>query len=594
MAEIKYNILIKVLDNLCSEAPVEFISYHNLDREEKIINARSRAFIHLLLKVRFGILKFSEREKLITDGTQDGGIDAYFINKENKKIYFIQSKFRSNVDNFDNKSMSADDLIKMEIKNITEGKTKDSRGVEFNPKIKNFITKYSSLENHARYKFQVIFLGNLYNYSDEQIKKLTDGFEYELYNFDKTYKELIYSLCSGLNYKPEDIYITLNLSNKSNPLLQQTISTELGNFDVRITFVPAKEIGRIMAQYKNSLLVYNPRNYLTLSENLVNKKIAESITHQKGNDFAILNNGITILANYFNFSQGTGKENRGQIVMTNPQIINGGQTGYTLGHIYEAYKNKPNDPFVDKEVLIKVIVAENTEDLDPKFIINISNATNQQTRVNEADRRANDEIQIKIQGLIFDTFGYYYERKKGEFYPGIYSNYINKELVINRDNFLRSYYGSKGFPADARRAGSDVLFSVNKFKEILDNSDNFKKMFFAYLIHKNLSRLKKEDWGYGIRYGKFAIVYAILLNCDLEEISNERFEKEAKEKIKEVEKRWKKFEEFTRKKSSNKKYLGDDGNFDFDGYYKGKTLTKDIDKFFSKSENEPKNKIQIT
>lgn len=581
--EKKYNVLIKVLDSLCSEAPLGFTFYHNLDSEEKIINARSQAFIHLLLKVRFGLLKFLDRENLITDGPQDGGIDAYFIDKSNKKIYFIQSKFCSNVSNFDNKTICANDLIKMEVKNIIGGKTSDSRGIEFNSKIKSFIQEYSNLENHAGYTFQIIFLGNLHNYSDEQIKRLTEDFEYEVYNFERTYKELIYSICSGLHYRPEDIYITLNLYNKSNPLLEQTISTDQGNFDVRITFVPAKEIGRIMAQYKNALLQYNPRNYLTLSENLVNKKIAESITKQKNNEFAILNNGITIFAKRFNFSSGTGKENRGQILMTNPQIINGGQTAYTLGDIYEEYKNNPDEIFGDKEVLIKVIVSENTESLNPKFINNISNATNQQTRVDEADRRANDEVQIKIQGLIFDIFGHYYERKKGEFYPGISSGYINKELVINRDNFLRAYYASKGYPANARSSASDTLFSVSKFNEILDNPDNFKKMLFAYLVHKNLFRLKKDDWGNGVRYGKFAIVRAILLNCNLEEFALEEYEKKAKEKIEEIQKSWKIFEEEIKKKTSNKGYLGEDGNFDFDTYYKGKTLSKDINKFF---ENE--------
>lgn len=577
--ENKYNILVNILDSLCREAPEKFNSYHNLDSEEKITNARSRAFIHLLLKVRFGLLKFSEREDRITDGTQDGGIDAYVIDKEKKKIFFIQSKFRNSSENFDNKTISADDLIKMEIKNIINGKISDSRGVEFNSKIKTFIQDYSNLDNHAAYNFEVIFLGNLKNYTDEQIKKLTDDFEYEIYDFNRTYKELVYSICSGLHYRPEDIYITINLSNKSNPLLEQTISTDQGDFDVRITFVPTKEIGKIMAQYKNALLQYNPRNYLTLSENKVNKKIAESITDKKSNEFAILNNGVTIFAKRFNFSSGTGKENRGQILITNPQIINGGQTAYTLGHLYEEGVDKIEELFGDKEVLIKVIISENFDELNPKFINNISNATNQQTKVDEADRRSNDDTQIRIQGLIFDNFGYYYERKRGEFNPGISDGYIDKDLIIKRENFIRAYYASKGFPAAARSSASDTLFSVNKFNEIVDNSDDFRKMFFSYVVHKNLFRLKKEDWGNGVRYGKFAIVYAVLLNCNLEEFNNDEYEKKSREKIIEIQKKWKQFEDIVKSKPENKTHLGKDG-FDFDAYYKGKTLAQDIKEYF--------------
>lgn len=578
--EIKYKILTNILDSLCQEAPISFTTYHELNSEEKINDARSHAFIHLLLKARFGLLKFSDREKHITDGSQDGGVDAYFIDKENKKIFFIQSKFRANHTNFTSRTMNANDLITMELRNISSGKEIDCRGVPFNEKIKSFIKEYSSLENHARYEFQVILLGNVHSYSDEQIKKLTDGFEYEIYDFERTYKELTYPLCTGQHYKPEDIYIKLNLANKTQPMLTQTISTEQGDFEVWITFVPTKEIGRIMAQYKNSLLRYNPRNYLSLSENAVNRKIADSITKQKNNEFAILNNGITILSNEFKFSQGTGKENRGEIVMNNPQILNGGQTAYTLGHLYEEYKDKPEDPFNEKEVLIKVIIATDMSSLDGRFVGNISNATNQQTRVDEADRRANDEIQVRIQGLIFDTFGYFYERKKGEFHSGVSLGYVNEDLIIKRDHFIRAYYASKGSPAEARHSGSDSLFSENKFNSILDNYESYKRMFFSFLIFKNLTRLKKSDWGNGVRYGKFAIVYAATLNSEITQYSQNEYENKAKEAIELKQKKWKPFEEFVKLKKSNKSYLSDENEFDFDGYYKGKNLVNDIREFF--------------
>ena len=87
----KYDDLVRVLDTLCIEAPVENKIYHSstLEMREK---ARSLAYIHLFLMAKFGLLTFSEREMYITDGSADGGIDAYFIDKEHKKVYFIQSK----------------------------------------------------------------------------------------------------------------------------------------------------------------------------------------------------------------------------------------------------------------------------------------------------------------------------------------------------------------------------------------------------------------------------------------------------------------------------------------------------------------------
>src|ERR1017187_5454073 len=72
--------------------------------EAELVNqARSRAFIHLYLKVSFGLIDFARREHLITDGAFDGGIDGYYINQEMKTIYLIQSKFRATERNFASK-----------------------------------------------------------------------------------------------------------------------------------------------------------------------------------------------------------------------------------------------------------------------------------------------------------------------------------------------------------------------------------------------------------------------------------------------------------------------------------------------------------
>lgn len=101
MQQAKYKTLVNILDQIRKDAPQEFRRYHVLDTDiEKANQARARAFIHLFLKVRFGLLDFKEREYFITDKSNDGGIDAYYINKETKTVYVIQSKFRTSQDNF--------------------------------------------------------------------------------------------------------------------------------------------------------------------------------------------------------------------------------------------------------------------------------------------------------------------------------------------------------------------------------------------------------------------------------------------------------------------------------------------------------------
>ena len=77
---------------------------------------------------------------------------------------------------------------------------------------------------------------------------------------------------------------------------------------------------------------------------------------QGKNEFALYNNGITMLSAETNLNERIGQRNKARLNVTNPQIINGGQTAYTLARIYE---EQPSDTaeavFEGKEVLLKVI-----------------------------------------------------------------------------------------------------------------------------------------------------------------------------------------------------------------------------------------------
>ena len=584
---MKYETLLNTLDQICEEAPDNLTSYKVDKADLDLLNqARSKAFIHLFLKVKFGITSFVERQDFITEGTQDGGVDAYYIDRENKKISLIQSKFRTTKNNFEKKKITANDLVSMEIQRILKGEKKDSRGNAFSSKIEKFQNEWSKISDQAYYRYCVIILGNLENYTDEQIKRVIDNSDYEVFDFDRTYKELVFPLCAGTYYDPKEIKITIDLVNKEQSTLKQKISTNLGEFPIRVIFVPTKEIGRIMSKYKNSILKYNPRNYLSLSNNKVNRKIMESITKNNANDFAIYNNGITIITDSFELTETTGTKDVGQVIMLNPQIINGGQTAYVLSRIYEEQKEEDYSIFDGKEVMLKVMVLTNKTDLNIEFIEQISNATNQQTRVEEADRRSNDKIQIAIESAIFDMFGYFYERKRGEFFNGIERKYIDKKIVINRFDLLKAYLAWQGDAANARRSGTDAMFKEKRFKEIMKKYADVKKMFFAYKLLANIELLEKNSEGHkfgaSMKYGKMGIISAIgILGISDEDISVENVDDLAKQKLKDMSSMWEDFISYVTKKSENSSYISEN-ILDQDVYYKGSTVNADIKSFFQK------------
>lgn len=604
MKNPKYATLLKIIDGIREEAPnQENFRRFRTKKPDDIAFSRGQAFIHLLLLIRFGLETFEERHQHICDGQGDGGLDAYFISEQEKTVFLVQSKFRNTESGFTDDSISASDLVRMELDRIIGGETTDSNGVNYNPKIHEFQLKFSQATRKQIFKHKVVFLANLKTFNDFQLRKLTASLDYEIYEFERCYFELVKPICSGTYYDPERIVIELDLSEKSTPQLSQTIKTTYGDCDVTAVFVPTKEIGRVMSKFKNAILRYNPRNYLGLSKNPVNKEIRKSISSLSYNDFALLNNGITILADDQELTMYTGTKNVGRLTLTKPQIINGGQTAYTLSDIYEKdYVANPR-VFEGKEVLVRAVVlkekAQGSSENRYKFIDAISTSTNQQTLVRDADRHSSNPLLLKIQEEIFRKYGYLLELKQGEFYNGRQKGYVNKEYIINRIILLRAFVAFSGHPTPARRYSEPLLFEGSFFDDIFPNGTDFQQLvselFYAYRAHNILLGLSKKEgqkslkYGYALRYGKYAVVYAssLIMVNDFREhlplISLKDMDQYMQQEIDQLLRRWKDFEKVVQKKKQNRSYFDASKNLtDFNTYYKGTTLKIDLLKFFSK------------
>lgn len=588
--EHKYNMLVSALDKLCAEAPSSYKTYRPRPEElEAVQHARSLAFIHLLLKVKFGVPVFLARHRQITDGSQDGGMDAFHIDDERKKLYMIQSKFRNTTKNFTDKSMEAGELIRMEVTRITKGHETDSSGNRFNEKVLTFQKDIRNIRDIAKYDYIVLLLGNVYSFNDEQIRRLIDNTHYEIYDADKAYEKLVFPLSTGTYYDPEEIVITIDLAQKEHPRLKQTVDTEFGQFNVTAIFVPTSEVGRILSRYKNAILKYNPRNFLSLQKKSVNENIRTSITDHEKNNFAILNNGITILSDNVSISESTGKQNEGQLILTRPQILNGGQTAYTLSTIYDEWEEKPNNPLKGKEVLLKIVTPiKDSEGVGSKFIELISNATNQQNEVSEADRRSNHAIQIELQKRLYNDYGYLYERKAGEFHDGIQNGYVDRKLVIDRVKFIKAYWAFKGEPAAARRTSEKVIFKEDTFFRILHDMSGYHEMFFSYLMFIEMEYLeagfkKKSDstdtYGYGLLYGKWAVVASIGLLKPIIKLASTEIFQQAKDLVADRLMNWIAFDKFAESKRADTKYFKS-GRKNFELYYKIDLLEEDLREFF--------------
>lgn len=253
---------------------------------------------------------------------------------------------------------------------------------------------------------------------------------------------------------------------------------------------------------------YNPRSYLEFEGAKVNTAIRQTILNQTTNEFALFNNGITMLSDDTNINEKIGQKYKAQLIVRNPQIINGGQTAFTLSKILEENADeKHNDIFNGKEVLLKIItLLDNGDNSEVKtlkkiqLIDDVSTATNQQTAIIPADRFANESYHVVLQRKIFNSYGILFERKRGEFADGINQGYLDPSNIVERNLFFRIIYASQG---KINKAADKKLFqSYDLSSDLPNNVSQLDDFYFSFLCFRKihapnafLSRKSRQLYG---------------------------------------------------------------------------------------------------
>jgi hypothetical protein len=576
MTENKYQLLISTLDSLINEAPDESTKY-DTSTEEKTNQARSRALIQLFLRTRFGICNFTDAEKFITDGSNDGGLDAYYIDQESKVIYLIQSKFRTNQTNFETQPIHGYDLFKMELGLIVrDGKEKDSQGNRFNGKILGLQREIKDIGGQiGRYKYRLIFLGNIpENLDPNQLNTVSGNIcdEVEIINGKDTYSQLLLPYLQSDFYNKKEFVLKIKINQNQSNRINYSVKINNQPININISFIPTLEVAKMMNEYKNSLLKYNPRCYVGIKKGGVNLQINKSISETDSNEFSLLNNGITVICNEFEYSERNAEPNSATLIITNPQIVNGGQTAFTLSKILAEGKS---EVFDNKEVLVKFISLN--QDQTPnqvELIEKISEATNNQTPVYLSDRKSNDDKLIDLQNYLFENHGYLLERKKGEFYDAISKNIISKDRIVTKEHIMRLILVLNKKLSEARGYASEKLFEIYPISSV--DPGDFIKIFNLISIYKTVSDLEQssskqeikyriKEFGSGLRYGKYSMVGAIFYMSQKRELDTA---------INTIKSKWLDFEATAQNLEHNKDY-NEDG-FNFANYYRGKTINKDL------------------
>ena len=225
--------------------------------------------------------------------------------------------------------------------------------------------------------------------------------------------------------------------------------------------VPATEYVRLITdeagQIRKSLFTDNVRDFRD-ADNDVNAQIAGTLRSESRNRFAILNNGVTVVARGVRVTAD-------KVWMEDYQVVNGGQTSHVLFN---------EQDHLDETVWVPIRVIATADD---ELTTAVVTATNSQTPVEAQELHARSEFERDLERF-FNTFegtkALYYERRARQ-----YSNAtdIEKVRIITRDQAVRAYAAM--FLNEPHRATGYVPALMDQLSERIFNDTHKLEPYYA-------------------------------------------------------------------------------------------------------------------
>lgn len=331
-------------------------------------------------------------EEYLTDGANDGGIDAIFNDptSEGNDVIIVQSKFYENTElGTDN---VAGELYKI---NETLKKLQSNKVSEFNEKVVSaYRNATSQMEDNG--SIRIVFFTSYQPKNKRERNKLDKSMRdyFGKYDLEMNFRsdiEAQIEMCD--NGKLCVDYDKIIIDDKDNYLTYK---------DSVIVNISALSLQDLQNRRRNGLLGMNLRYYVR--QKAVDTGIEKTI-HKEPENFWYKNNGIVIICDDYKID---GKE----IKLWNFSIVNGGQTTNRIGKI---------DIEKDFYLQCKVIKSEGTTtQMEDRFALDIAEATNSQKPIKKADLKANTPEQMRLKERL-NRYHVYYITKKGDKTPKQYS-----------------------------------------------------------------------------------------------------------------------------------------------------------------------------
>lgn len=406
------------------------------------IQGRSQALIHIFLSHRFYCEKVTIDE-VWTDGGNDCGIDAIHIDRRGDEpvIHLLQSKVFDSTRKASNPFPFSSAEKTLRFFQILKDRRCDLSKL-VNPKLEQKILEIRDIVAREFPLFKLWLLGNGMPCNPAQIDPCIKSLERENVQVEEFHLDEIVEFC-----------LNTHSSRINHVFYARDVGVlESGNSELRsvVGYISGLELYKLLRDMRDehkidyTLFNMNVRGFLGL-DNPVNKEIFRTAASNDNVNFASLNNGITMVGSQCRVNRTA--SDMPKIGIKRMSIVNGAQT---CSAIFDAIKDYYPDTskFEKLSVLFRVFETE-----DPDLISRIAVSTNNQSRINPRDLRANDDIQRKLE-IQLRPYGISYRRKRG-FQPDISED--GKHLdALKAGQILLSYVHHD--PVKAKR-DSDMIFT---------------------------------------------------------------------------------------------------------------------------------------
>jgi len=498
--DINKHIVDQRIRKIAKDNPEIFASYG--DEKKKI----SKSFVCLSVASYLNI-ELEEAFDLITEGSNDAGVDAIFLGDVNGydfTVTIFQGKYVFDLEKDSNFPANSIQRVVGSIGAIFD----PNKAIEMNDDLMPKVNDIRSLIADGFIpNIKCVFTNNglkWNNDGDNHIKN--SGFPDNQIKFEHfNHKDIVDSMQSkkGINE-------TLQLAGKS-------VHEDFNFKRVIIGKINVVELVNLFDKHGDNLLDKNIRKYLGISTNRVNTAIQDTLLSDKRENFYFYNNGITMICSKLSYN---GLQSHSWIVKVDDlQIINGGQTCKT---IQRTIKENPTIDYSNAYVLVRLYELSG-EGMD-SLITDVTVATNSQNPVDLRDLRANDELQKRMETAVSEL-KYTYKRKKDN---NIYSRDTTILSSVAAESIF-SVWKKKPFQAKFKKNELFGTFYHQVFDDI-----NGAQLVVAVLIYRFCDSQRKKttllnDYPH-IPYSNYfmsMIIGDLLLNdlaISLKELTHQKFE----------------------------------------------------------------------